>query len=63
MAARKVTIIVSRKTKASAERECAWYANAEAMNQRVIKQDGIYHVVRDWHPSDAGRSLKTLDYR
>ena len=57
----KVTIIATRKTKASAERECAWYAAAEPMNQRVIARDGVYHVVRDWHPSDAGRSLTTFE--
>jgi len=57
----KTTIITTRKTKASAERECAWYAEAEPMNHRVIKQDGIYYVVRDWHPSDEGRSFKTLE--
>jgi hypothetical protein len=57
----KATIITSRKTKASAEREAAWYAQAEPMNQRVIKQDGIYYVVRDWHPSDEGRSFGTIE--
>lgn len=57
----RVTIILSRKSKVAAERECAWYANAEPMNQRVVKQDGVYHVVRDWHPSDDGRSLSTLE--
>ncbi len=57
----KVTVIASRKTKRSAERECAWYAGAEPMNQRVIKQDGVFYVVRDWHPSDAGRSFQTLE--
>lgn len=57
----KATIISTRKTKAAAERECAWYAQAEPMNQRVIKQDGVYLVVRDWHPSDAGRSFQTIN--
>ena len=57
----KVTVITSRKTKASAERECAWFANAEPMNQRVIKRDGVFYVVRDWHPSDAGRTFDTLE--
>lgn len=54
------TIITTRKTKASADRECRWYADAEPMNQRVVKRDGIYYVVRDWHPSDEGRSLQTI---
>ena len=55
------TVITTRKTKASAMRECAWYAQAEPMNQRVIHQDGIYYVVRDWHPSDQGRSFETIE--
>jgi len=54
------TIIAQYKTKKPAERECEWYANAEPMNQRVVKRDGIYYVVRDWHPSDVGTSLRTL---
>jgi hypothetical protein len=57
----KATIISIRKTKAAAERECAWYASAEPMNQRVIKHNGVYLVVRDWHPSDAGRSFDSID--
>jgi hypothetical protein len=55
------TVILTRKTKASADRECAWYAEAEPMNQRVIKRDGLYYVVRDWHPSDEGRSFQTFE--
>lgn len=55
------TVITTRKTKASAERECAWWANTEPMNHRVVYQDGVYYVVRDWHPSDEGRSFETME--
>lgn len=55
------TVIDTRKTKKAAERQCAWYAQVEPMNHRVIKRDGIYYVVRDWHPSDQGRSFETIE--
>lgn len=55
------TVITSFKTKAAAERECAWYADAEPMNQRVVKRDGVFYVIRDYHPSDEGRSLPTME--
>lgn len=57
----KVTVILTRKTRAAADRECAWYMHAEPMNQRVLKRDGLFYVVRDWHPSDEGRSLQVLE--
>jgi hypothetical protein len=56
-----VTVILTCKTKAYADKECAWYGQAEPMNQQVIKREGIYHVVRDWHPSDEGRNYDTLE--
>ena len=55
------TVIDMRKTKKAAERQCAWYSAAEPMNHRVIKWNGLYCVVRDWHPSDQGRSFETID--
>ena len=55
------TVITTRKTKKSAENECAWYLRVDPMGQRVIKRDGIYYVVRDWHPSDEGRSFQTIE--
>jgi hypothetical protein len=57
----RATVISTRKTKKSADRECDWYRNAEPMNQRVINRDGIYYVVRDWHPSDTGRSFDVIE--
>lgn len=57
----KMTVISTFKTKAPAVREAAWYLNAEPMNQQVIKRDGIYLVVRDFHPSDEGRNYKFLE--
>ena len=56
-----VTVILTRKTKASAEREAAWFTQAEPeTHPRVIKQDGLYYVVRDVHPSDEGRTYTQI---
>lgn len=55
------TVTLTRKTKASAEREAAIYAAmSPELNFRVIARDGIYYVVRDWHPSDEGRNFQTI---
>lgn len=57
----RATVIATYKTRKSAERQATWYAEAEPMNQRVIRRDDLYYVVRDWHPSDEGRSFDTLE--
>lgn len=63
----KVTVIATRKTRKAADNLAADY-NApdlaclpEHLPHRVIKADGAHYVVRDWHPSDEGRSFETLE--
>jgi hypothetical protein len=56
-----VTVIASYRTKPTAEREAAWYAQAEPeLHARVVRGRSMYHVVRDVHPSDEGRSFAYL---
>lgn len=58
----KVTILTTRKTKKAADRLAAIYAPySEELNFRVVERHGVYHVIRDWHPSDDGRSFETFE--
>lgn len=57
-----VTIVRTFKTRKAAERLLAdhsamWPEN----NWRIVEHDGVRSLVRDWHPSDEGRSFRTLE--
>ena len=57
----QATVIAAFKTKKAAERLAATYENdGDGLNFRVIKTD-TYLVVRDYDPSDAGRSFTTIE--
>lgn len=56
------TIVATRKTRKSAERLAVDFESMdfEPLNWMVIKVDDTYAVVRDWHPSDTGRSFPIM---
>ena len=58
------TIIFTRKTKAAAVKALAYAVMdpiTESLNARIIKADGIYHVVRDFAPEyDSRPSTRTI---
>ena len=64
----KAVLITTYKTKRAADRLAADWLSGDLqemhdLHLRVIERNGVYCIVRDCHPSDAGRSFEIIDVK